>query len=173
MRPTLSVILSSPSSRPGAAYGRLGGRHGPSEDSDSLARVADSAAAWTAPYDDRSPHIAGFFDAGLGVRLHYLDWSGPGDTIVMLTGYGLSAHIYDDLAPKLTDHYRVVALTRGRESDHPDGGYGIETAVEDIRRLLGPPRRTPSYPCGPFPWRMGDLPLRCAVSRAHSTAYLP
>lgn len=105
---------------------------------DSLTRAADSTAAWNAPWTDPSPHRVGFVDVGQGVRLHYLDWGGSGDTIVLLTGYGLSAHIYDDLAPQLTDRFHVVALTRRGhgESDHPDTGYGIETAVEDIRHLL-------------------------------------
>jgi len=106
---------------------------------DSLsAAAADSVTAWNTPWTDPSPHTAAFVDVGNGVRLHYLDWGGSGDTILLLTGYGLSAHIYDGLGPQLTDHFHVVALTRRGhgESDHPDGGYGIETAVEDIRHLL-------------------------------------
>jgi non-heme chloroperoxidase len=105
---------------------------------DSVKRAEESTAAWNAPWQDPSPHKAGFVGVGDGVRLHYLDWGGSGETIILLTGFGLSAHIYDDLAPKLADSFHVVALTRRGhgESDHPDSGYGIDTAVEDIRHLL-------------------------------------
>jgi pimeloyl-ACP methyl ester carboxylesterase len=105
---------------------------------DSLARAQQSDTDWNAPWTDSSSHKVGFVNVGQGVRLHYLDWGGSGPTIVLLTGFGLSAHIYDDLAPKLTKQFHVVALTRRGhgESDHPDSGYGIDVAVEDIRHFI-------------------------------------
>ena len=73
-----------------------------------------------------------------GVRLHYLDWGGQGDPLVLLTGMGNSAHIYDDLAPQFTDRFHVVALTRRghAQSDRPLTGYDSDTLIEDLRQFL-------------------------------------
>ena len=86
---------------------------------------------------DRSPHRSDFVTAN-GVRLHYLDWGGRGETLLLLTGMGNSAHIFDDLAPKFTDRFRVLALTRRGhgQSDKPRTGYDIDTLVEDIAQFL-------------------------------------
>src|SRR5213593_2257751 len=75
---------------------------------------------WT----DKSPHKTGFITVN-GVRLHYLDWGGKGETILFLHGLGDSAHIFDDIAPKFSDHFRVLALTRRGHglSDKPQTGY--------------------------------------------------
>ena len=62
-----------------------------------------------------------------GVRLHYLDFGGPAGapTILFLAGLGNTAHSFDDFAPRFTDKFHVVALTRRGfgESDHPESGY--------------------------------------------------
>ena len=73
------------------------------------------------PYTDTAPHDTGFVTTASGVRLHYLDFHGTGDHMVFLAGLGNSAHIYDDFAPRFTDRYRVIALTRRGfgESDQP------------------------------------------------------
>jgi pimeloyl-ACP methyl ester carboxylesterase len=73
-----------------------------------------------------------------GVQLHYLDWGGTGDPLLFLHGLGTSSHIFDDLAPRLTDRFRVLALTRRghAESEHPEGGYTIEQTTEDVRAFL-------------------------------------
>jgi non-heme chloroperoxidase len=44
--------------------------------------------------------------------LEVLDWGGSGKTIVLLAGGGNTAHVFDDFAPKLTDHYHVYGITR-------------------------------------------------------------
>jgi non-heme chloroperoxidase len=92
-----------------------------------------SDTAWT----DKSPHKVGFIRVN-GVRLHYLDWGGSGTTLLLLTGLGNTAHIYDDLAPKFADRFHVVGLTwRGHgESEKPEAGYDTATLVEDIRLFL-------------------------------------
>jgi pimeloyl-ACP methyl ester carboxylesterase len=88
-------------------------------------------------WEDRSSHRSDFATAN-GVRLHYLDWGGRGETLLLLTGMGNSAHIYDDLAPQFTDRFRVIALTRRGhgQSDKPQTGYDTETLVEDIAQFL-------------------------------------
>lgn len=76
-----------------------------------------------------------------GIRLHYLDWGGNGDTILFLPGFNDTAHVYDHFAPRFTDHFHVIGLTRRGvgESDKPKDGYDTSTRVEDIRQF---PRRT-------------------------------
>jgi non-heme chloroperoxidase len=86
---------------------------------------------------DRSPHKSGFVNAD-GIKLNYLDWGGAGDVLLLLTGFGDSAHVFDDFAPKFTDRFHVIALTRRGfgESDKPADGYDTATRVEDIRQFL-------------------------------------
>src|SRR2546425_2412819 len=88
---------------------------------------------WT----DKSPHKSGFITVN-GVRLHYLDWGGAGETLLFLHGMGDTAHIYDELAPKFTNQFRVLGLTRRGhgESEIPETGYDTATLVEDIRQFL-------------------------------------
>ena len=72
------------------------------------------------------------------VRLHYLDFGGTGPTILFLAGLGNTAHAFDDFAPRLTDRFHVVALTRRGfgESDHPESGYDTRRLVADIRAAV-------------------------------------
>jgi non-heme chloroperoxidase len=86
---------------------------------------------------DTSPHKSDFVEVN-GIRLHYLDWGGQGPVLVFLTGMGNSAHIYDQFAPRFTDKFRVVALTRRGhgESDYPDTGYDPDTLTEDLRQFM-------------------------------------
>jgi len=86
---------------------------------------------------DKSPHKSEFITVN-GVRLHYLDWGGKGETMLFLHGIGDTAHIFDDFAPKFTNQFRVLGLTRRGhgESEKPDSGYDTATRVEDIRQFL-------------------------------------
>lgn len=82
---------------------------------------------------DKSPHKSGFINVNC-IHLHYLDWGGGGETLIFLTGMGCSAHFFDRIAPRFTDKFRVLALTRRgqAESDFPETGYDIDTLVDDI-----------------------------------------
>jgi pimeloyl-ACP methyl ester carboxylesterase len=73
-----------------------------------------------------------------GIRLHYLDWGGTGPALIFLTGMGSSAYIYNKFAPRFTDRFRVLALTRRGhgDSDYPETGYDADTLVEDIRQFM-------------------------------------
>ena len=89
-------------------------------------------------FRDQSPHRVGFVVRD-GVRLHYLSWGTSGPLIVLLPGFSLTAHVFDDIGPLLALSHRVIALTpRGfGESDAPDSSaYTIETLVSDLRLLL-------------------------------------
>ncbi len=86
---------------------------------------------------DQSPHKSDFVNVN-GVRLHYLDWGGKGETLLFLGGLGCNAHIYDQFAPRFADHFRVLALTRRAhgDSDYPESGYDIDTLTDDIRGFM-------------------------------------
>lgn len=86
---------------------------------------------------DKSPHKSTLLDVN-GIKLHYLDWGGDGDVLLFLAGMGCNAHIFDDLAPRFTDKFHALALTRRGhgESDHPEAGYDINTLTEDIRQFM-------------------------------------
>jgi pimeloyl-ACP methyl ester carboxylesterase len=86
---------------------------------------------------DLSPHQTGFVRAN-GVRLHFLDWRGKGEQVLLLHGLGDTAHIFDDFAPPLAQRFRVIGLTRRGhgQSDKPESGYDTATLVEDVRRFL-------------------------------------
>ncbi len=99
----------------------------------ALAQKTDTPAKPT----DKSPHKSEFVTAN-GIKMHYLDWGGTGDVLLLLTGFRDNAHVFDDFAPKFTDRFRVIALTRRGfgESDKPQTGYDTATRVEDIRQFL-------------------------------------
>ena len=82
---------------------------------------------------DTSPHKSDFVNVN-GIRLHYLDWGGEGETLIFLTGMGCSAHFFDRIAPRFANSFRVLALTRrGQgESDFPETGYDVDTLADDI-----------------------------------------
>ena len=82
---------------------------------------------------DMSPHKSGFVHIN-GINLHYLDWDGKGETLIFLAGLGNSAHDFDRIAPRFTDRFHVLALTRRghAESDTPESSYNLDTLVDDI-----------------------------------------
>ncbi len=74
-----------------------------------------------------------------GLRLHYVDWGGEGPAIVLLTGLGDSARVFDDFAPLLTSGHRVIATTRrgygySETPERPD--YSNASLVADVLGLL-------------------------------------
>lgn len=95
-----------------------------------------AAAAWR----DTSAHRSHFVTVAPGVRLEVLDFGGPaaGRPVVLLAGLGNNAHVYDRFAPKLTDRYRVYAITRRgfAPSSVPASGYLADRLAEDVRAVL-------------------------------------
>lgn len=70
---------------------------------------ATGAALWI------DPHLHGtssLVTVAPGVQLEVVDWGGSGRTLVLLSGLGNTAHIYDRFAQKLTPHFHVVGITR-------------------------------------------------------------
>lgn len=86
---------------------------------------------------DKSPHKSSFVTAN-GIKMNYLDWGGTGEVVIMLTGFGNDAHIFDEIAPSFTDKFHVIGLTRRGfgETDRPASPYDTETRVEDVRAFM-------------------------------------
>ena len=71
---------------------------------------------------DTTAHTVQFVSVEKDVRLEVLDWGGTGRPLVLLTGLGNNAHVYDKFAPKLTATYHVYGITRR--------GFGASTHPE-------------------------------------------
>jgi non-heme chloroperoxidase len=81
-------------------------------------------------------HKSGFVCAN-GIRLHYLDWGGLGPALILIHGGLDNAHIFDDLAPSFTDHFRVIAYDlRGHGHSDAKGPFDTTTRTEDLRGLM-------------------------------------
>lgn len=108
--------------------------------------VAAAAVLVLAPGPD--PVGASCRPAGIGVdsfcavdqvRLNYVDYGGEGPTVILIAGLGSSARIFDDFAPLLRKHHRVLAFTRrgyGASADAPNGDYSNAALVGDILGLM-------------------------------------
>jgi pimeloyl-ACP methyl ester carboxylesterase len=87
---------------------------------------------------DTTPHQVTFVEVEPGVKLAVLDWGGSGAVMVLLTGSGDNAHVFDDFAFQFTDFFHVIGITRRGwlPSSQPENGYDVETrAADDIKVL--------------------------------------
>jgi non-heme chloroperoxidase len=94
---------------------------------------AQSGDSWRDP----SPHRVRSVTVDSAVRLEVLDWGGSGRPVVFVGCY-LTAHVYDNIAPKLTDQFQVYAVTRRGvgASDRPTTGYGPQRRADDILGVI-------------------------------------
>jgi non-heme chloroperoxidase len=90
------------------------------------------------PWKDPSPHAVRFVTASDGVPLEVLDWDGSGRAVVLLAGGGDTAHVFDDLAPKLTTHNHVYGITRRGfgASGYADAENVGERLGEDVLAII-------------------------------------
>jgi pimeloyl-ACP methyl ester carboxylesterase len=73
-----------------------------------------------------------------GLALRLLEWSDEGVPFLMLHGFSNEAHVWDDLAPVLAPHYRVLALDQrghGESDADPEGRYDFETMARDVEAV--------------------------------------
>ena len=101
-------------------------------------RLPASAGQGPVVWTDSSPHRVRLVSVAPGVRLEVLDWGGSGPPVVFLSGLQDVAHGFDDFAPRFTDQFRVLAITRRGygASSQPPGGYDLATRVADLRAVL-------------------------------------
>ena len=73
-----------------------------------------------------------------GVTLEVLDWGGSGPPLVLLAGSGNTAHVFDELAPKLLDCCHVYAVTRRGYgmSSRPPSGYDDQRLADDVFQAI-------------------------------------
>jgi pimeloyl-ACP methyl ester carboxylesterase len=87
---------------------------------------------------DTSGHKVSFVTVEPGVQLEVLDWGGTGQTLVLLSGMGDNAHVFDEFAYQFNDRFHVIGITRrgfGRSSQ-PARGYDIDTRARDDITVL-------------------------------------
>jgi pimeloyl-ACP methyl ester carboxylesterase len=72
------------------------------------------------------------------LTFHLIDWGGDGEWLIFLHGLASQAHMFDLVAPKLIDSFRIVAIDqRGHGlSDKPDSGYDCATVTSDLDAIL-------------------------------------
>ena len=95
------------------------------------------AATNDSVWHDRSPHQVGVAGPPRA-RIQYLDWGGNGPPLVLLHGWNSNAHVFDDLAPRLSDRFHVIAISLPGfgESDAPAPGYGLDNAADAVATVL-------------------------------------
>jgi pimeloyl-ACP methyl ester carboxylesterase len=100
----------------------------------ALPVLAQQQSDWRDP----SPHRVQFVTVEEGVKVEVLDWGGKGRPVVLLTGSGNTAHIYDEFAPKLGVFCHPYAITRRGygNSSRPRSGYTQARLAEDVLRVL-------------------------------------
>ena len=89
-------------------------------------------------WKDPTPHQVHFETVAPGVRLEVVDWGGSGPPLVFLSGLQDVAHGFDAFAPRFTDRFHVIGITRrgyGASSQTPTG-YDLATRIADDRAVL-------------------------------------
>jgi len=117
---------------------------------------AGHASGETGAWSDPAPHKSSFVMAN-GIRLHYLDWGGPGPALILIHGYASNPHVFDDLAPALTDGFRVVAYARrGHGQSDTKGPFDTATLTNDLRGLMDGLGIAKAHLAG---WSMGGVEI--------------
>jgi len=142
------TVAGRPGARPAAAamslsgtWTPLGGPGAPRSQPLSFVRPT-AATAWR----DSAAHRVRFVPVAPNVRLEVLDWGGPAavgqgrpaPAVVLLTGAGNNAHVFDEFAPKLTDRYHVYGITRRgfAPSSIAISGYRADSLADDVLTVL-------------------------------------
>ena len=84
--------------------------------------------------DPKLPYESKFVDAG-GVRLHYLDFGDNGLPLVFLHSESWNAYTYAKFAPRFSDAFRVLAVTRPGYGQSEDPGYGYDVPAQAERLI--------------------------------------
>jgi pimeloyl-ACP methyl ester carboxylesterase len=92
------------------------------------------ASSWVDP----ARHQMQMMNVADGVQLEVLDFGGTGRAIVLLAGFGNTAHVYDEFAPMLTGTGHVYAVTRRGfgVSSRPQSGYDVARLGEDVLAVI-------------------------------------
>ncbi len=70
------------------------------------------------------------------LKLHYQEWgNADSPAIVMVHGFGVSGHMFDEFAERMQDHYHLLAIDQRGHGDSDwsvDGDYSREAFVQDL-----------------------------------------
>ena len=86
----------------------------------------------------KDPHSIRMVKVQAGVSIETVDWGGKGAPLIFLAGLTNTAHVFDEFAPRFTNKYHVIGITRrgfGASSLAPDG-YDAGRLSEDIVAVL-------------------------------------
>jgi non-heme chloroperoxidase len=100
--------------------------------------TTESVQFQRARWNDSAAHEVSSVRVDAGVQLEVLDFGGAGTPVVLMPGLGATAHSYDELAPLLARHHRVIALTRrgAGYSSKPDYGFDTPRLAQDILQVM-------------------------------------
>jgi pimeloyl-ACP methyl ester carboxylesterase len=74
-----------------------------------------------------------------GLKLAYQEWGSPSaPPVIMLHGFGVSGHMFDEFAARMRDRYRLIALDQRGHGDSDwseNGDYSRDAFVEDLEAL--------------------------------------
>ena len=124
---------------------------------------------------DTSEHKVSFVTVEPDVQLEVLDWGGTGETLVLLTGLGDNAHVYDQFAYQFTDRFHVIGITRrgfGRSSQ-PAHGYDLDTRARDDIAVLDKLNIRAGRICWALRCRNGTEQAWCSLSGSRQETCLP
>lgn len=104
----------------------------------ALSGPAVLAAQDAPPWRDPSPHQVRVVTVAPDVKIEVLDWGGTGRDVVLLTGSGHTAHVYDEFSLKLTDCCHVYGITRRGygASSIPASGYDEPSLSNDVWMVI-------------------------------------
>jgi pimeloyl-ACP methyl ester carboxylesterase len=74
-----------------------------------------------------------------GIEIQVREWSREGTPLLFLHGFANDSHVWDEIAPVLAPHYRVLALDHRGHGDSawdPEGRYDQRTMAADVLRVL-------------------------------------
>jgi non-heme chloroperoxidase len=114
--------------------------------------LAGASLAWAGPSQpgspghppqacrDGTPHQERFVRIDHEARVQVVDWGGKGKarTMVLLTGLGDNAHVYDQFAFQFTGEFHVIGITRRGylPSSQARTGYDVATRARDDIAVL-------------------------------------
>ncbi|HEY6458094.1 MAG TPA: alpha/beta hydrolase [Steroidobacteraceae bacterium] len=100
--------------------------------------ASEAAESHAALWHDPSAHGARFVAVDKDVQVEVLDWGGRGPPLVLLSGLGNSAHVFDDFAPRLTGRHHVYGITRRGygASSVPSTRYTADSLADDVLAVL-------------------------------------
>ena len=90
-----------------------------------------------------------------GLKLHYQEWGDPASPpILMIHGFGVSGHMFDEFADRMQATHRLIALDQRGHGDSdwaPTGDYSRSAFVGDIESFR---QSLPEY----VAWQQSNTP---------------